>query len=267
MTRYVLNILNLINKQLSDRLRPHLQLVRNPKKRMTESAADTLKEIAEGLKESKKAESRETDKSENVVEKTDGKKDQGINPISTPKVTVGESSIFGGAKDRKTEFSKSVLGAKEEGGEEDDPEREADVSFKPIIQLDKVNVQTLEEQETVRFKMRAKLFRFDRETKEWKERGTGDVRFLQHKDSKKIRLVMRRDKTHKVCANHYIMPAMTLAPNVGSDRSWVYYVTADISEGEPTEETFAIRFANSDNAGQFKEKFEVCQKENSSILK
>ena len=51
--------------------------------------------------------------------------------------------------------------------------------------------------------MRAKLFKFDRESREWKERGTGDVRLLKHKENKKTRLVMRRDKTLKVCANHY----------------------------------------------------------------
>ena len=50
---------------------------------------------------------------------------------------------------------------------------------------------------------RAKLFKFDRDSREWKERGTGDVKLLKHKESKKVRLVMRRDKTHKVCANHY----------------------------------------------------------------
>lgn len=50
---------------------------------------------------------------------------------------------------------------------------------------------------------RAKLFRFDKESQEWKERGTGDVRLLKHKETGKVRLVMRRDKTLKVCANHY----------------------------------------------------------------
>jgi hypothetical protein len=53
------------------------------------------------------------------------------------------------------------------------------------------------------WRRRAKLFRFDKEAKEWKERGTGDVRLLAHKQSSKVRLVMRRDKTLKVCANHY----------------------------------------------------------------
>lgn len=51
--------------------------------------------------------------------------------------------------------------------------------------------------------MRAKLFKYVADTREWKERGTGDVRLLKHRDNGKTRLVMRRDKTLKVCANHY----------------------------------------------------------------
>ena len=94
---------------------------------------------------------------------------------------------------------------------------------------------------------RAKLFRFDKESKEWKERGTGDVRLLKHRETGKVRLVMRRDKTLKVCANHYLNPDIKLQPNVGSDRSWVYNVAADVSDGEPAAETLAIRFANSES--------------------
>lgn len=115
--------------------------------------------------------------------------------------------------------------------------------------------------------MRAKLFRFDRDSKEWKERGTGDVRLLKHNENQKTRLVMRRDKTLKVCANHYskflsffywnfektvlmhisVVPDMKLNANVGSDRSWVWNATADVSEGEPEAATLAIRFANSES--------------------
>lgn len=58
--------------------------------------------------------------------------------------------------------------------------------------------------------MRAKLFKFDRESREWKERGTGDVRLLKHRENMKTRLVMRRDKTLKVCANHYGKSSSTL---------------------------------------------------------
>ena len=65
---------------------------------------------------------------------------------------------------------------------------------------------------------RSKLFRFATESNEWKERGTGDVRLLQHKESKKIRLVMRRDKTHKVCANHLSTPVRRSPLDVDVDR-------------------------------------------------
>lgn len=83
-------------------------------------------------------------------------------------------------------------------------EESADVHFEPVIHLtEKVETKTNEELEEQSFKMRAKLFKFDRESKEWKERGTGDVRLLKHKENQKTRLVMRRDKTLKVCANHY----------------------------------------------------------------
>lgn len=74
------------------------------------------------------------------------------------------------------------------------------------------------------------------------------MRLLEHKETKKVRVVMRRDKTLKVCANHYITKDMKLSPNVSSDRSWVYNVAADISDGEPTAETLAIRFANAESA-------------------
>lgn len=65
--------------------------------------------------------------------------------------------------------------------------------------------------------MRAKLFKFVRESNEWKERGTGDVRLLKHKENGKTRLVMRRDKTLKVCANHYSKPR---SPSISVPSSW-----------------------------------------------
>lgn len=131
---------------------------------------------------------------------------------------------------------------------EDEPEEGEDPHFEPVVHLtERVDTATNEEKEEQMFKMRAKLFRFDRDTKEWKERGTGDVRLLKHKENQKTRLVMRRDKTLKVCANHYIVPDMKLSPNVGSDRSWVWNAAADVSEGEPEASTLAIRFANSDS--------------------
>ena len=54
----------------------------------------------------------------------------------------------------------------------------------------------------------------------------GDVKLLQHKETRKIRLLMRRDKTWKVCANHYIEPWMLLKP-MNSDRTWMWLVHSD----------------------------------------
>lgn len=143
---------------------------------------------------------------------------------------------------------------------------EPSAEFKPLVHLDEVKVVTHEEDEEVLFKMRAKLFRFDKDSKQWKERGTGEVRFLKHKETAKIRLLMRREKTLKVCANHYILPQYKLQENVGSDRSWVWSCP-DFAEDQPTDEVFAIRFANSENAQAFKQHFESAQKENESVFK
>ncbi|TKY85675.1 hypothetical protein EX895_005215 [Sporisorium graminicola] len=164
-----------------------------------------------------------------------------------------------------TEATKPTVDAAEQAGSgaAAAEETENDPHFEPVIKLEnQVEVKTHEEDEEVTFKMRAKLFRFDKDAKEWKERGTGDVRLLAHKQTHKVRLVMRRDKTLKVCANHYVTSDMKLSPNVGSDRSWVYNVAADVADGEPTAETLAIRFANSENANGFKEAFEQAQKKN-----
>lgn len=156
--------------------------------------------------------------------------------------------------------------AAEENPEDEAPESE-DVHFEPVIRLtEKVDVKTNEELEEQTFKMRAKLFKFVKDANEWKERGTGDVRLLKHKENGKTRLVMRRDKTLKVCANHYVVPDMKLSPNVGSDRSWVWNAAADVSEGEPEAQTLAIRFANSENANLFKEAFIKAQQENEALF-
>jgi len=162
----------------------------------------------------------------------------------------------------------AAAAADKEGGDDDDqPPESEDIHFEPVIHLtEKVETKTNEESEEQVFKMRAKLFKFVRESSEWKERGTGDVRLLKHRENGKTRLVMRRDKTLKVCANHYVVPEMKLSPNVGSDRSWVWNAAADVSEGEPEAVTLAIRFANSENANQFKDAFIKAQKDNEALF-
>ncbi|XP_033828847.1 ran-specific GTPase-activating protein [Periophthalmus magnuspinnatus] len=144
-----------------------------------------------------------------------------------------------------------------------------DPHYDPIVSLPEQDIKTLEEDEEEVFKMRAKLYRFasENEPPEWKERGTGDVKLLKHKESGSIRLLMRRDRTLKICANHHITPAMELKPNAGSDRAWVWNTLADYADECPKAELLAIRFLNSENAQKFKVKFDECKEEVRKTLK
>ncbi|XP_056611064.1 E3 SUMO-protein ligase RanBP2 isoform X2 [Triplophysa dalaica] len=131
--------------------------------------------------------------------------------------------------------------------------------FEPIVPLpDKVDVKTGEEEEEEMFCNRAKLFRFEPDTKEWKERGIGSIKILKHKSSGKVRLLMRREQVLKICANHYITADMALKPNAGSDKSWVWYAM-DYADEMPRTEQLAIRFKTADEAALFKSKFEEAQ--------
>jgi len=139
---------------------------------------------------------------------------------------------------------------------------ENDVHFEPIISLPLIEVSNNEEDETEMLKLRAKLYRYDTSSNpaEWKERGTGEVKLLRHKTKNTVRVVMRRDKTLKICANHFITPWMELKPNCGSDRAWVWSVLADYADEQLKPELLAIRFANAENASMWKETFEKAKK-------
>jgi Ran-binding protein 1 len=147
------------------------------------------------------------------------------------------------------------------------PATEEDFSktFDPLVVLTEVETKTGEEEEAVVFKIRAKLFRFDKERSEWKERGTGDVRLLKHKETNKIRLLMRREKTLKICMNHYVNSAIVLSENVGSDRSWVFQAV-DYADGEADEALLAIRFANSENANLFRDQYDAARDHMRKVL-
>jgi Ran-binding protein 1 len=143
-------------------------------------------------------------------------------------------------------------------------EEECKASFEPLVKLEdfpEIELKTNEEDEDILYSVRAKIFRFVSETNEWKERGFGILKFLKHKTTGKVRVLMRRDKTLKICANHYFTSGMKLEPNIGSDRSWVYSTLADFSDEVSKAETFAIKLGTVDATKEFKIKFEEAQKE------
>eukprot|EP00983_Pelagomonas_calceolata_P085106 1156487-Pelagomonas_calceolata.AAC.4 len=72
---------------------------------------------------------------------------------------------------------------------------------------------------------------------------------LQHKENKKVRLLMRQDKTLKIRANHIggkrrpVMPGVKLQEHAGNDKAWVWS-TVDFAEEAQKVELFAVRFGS-----------------------
>jgi Ran-binding protein 1 len=193
--------------------------------------------------------------------------DQGARPMAAggDNPFMKNLPLFGGlaaVPKKKQHRDNDEEGGEEEGGEVEPSE---DVHFEPIVKLEEVKITTGEDDEDVVFKCRAKLFRFDGPSKEWKERGTGDLKLLRHRQNQRIRVLMRREHTLKICANHVAAPEIDLKPNVGSDKSWVYNVL-DYAELPAALETFAVRFQSKDVALDFKQQFLAAQKSNQLVM-
>ena len=130
------------------------------------------------------------------------------------------------------------------------------VEFTPIVTLSHVDNKTGEEEEEVLFSNRSKMFRFDGQ---WKERGVGEIRILRHKQNGQYRLIMRRDQTHKLCANHGLVNGMTIKEMAGTKKAYVWKSNSDISDGDVKDQLFAARFKDEEIASMFAEVFaEAC---------
>uniref|UniRef100_G3NUQ9 RAN binding protein 2 n=1 Tax=Gasterosteus aculeatus aculeatus TaxID=481459 RepID=G3NUQ9_GASAC len=147
--------------------------------------------------------------------------------------------------------------------EEDDmykTEENDDIQFEPVVQMpDQVDLVTGEEDEQVLYSQRLKLFRFDLDTSQWKERGVGILKFLKNTSNGRLRVLMRREQVLKVCANHWITTTMNLKPLAGSDKAWIWLAN-DFSDGDARLEQLAAKFKTPELAEEFKEKFEECQR-------
>jgi len=148
--------------------------------------------------------------------------------------------------------------AQEDGSDEED---EHDPQFAPVIPLPSlVEVKTGEEDEEVIYSQRAKLYRFDADLKQWKERGLGDFKILKHTSKNRFRMLLRREQVHKIACNHYLTKEMSLKPFPNSETS-VVWTAMDFSDEEPATFGFAVRFKNVDLLNAFVSKFEECQQQ------
>lgn len=135
----------------------------------------------------------------------------------------------------------------------DDEDTGAQVA--PIVRLEEVAVTTGEEDEDAILDLKSKLYRFDKDGNQWKERGAGTVKFLKHKVTGKVRLLMRQSKTLKICANHLILPTMSVQEHAGNEKSCVWHAR-DFADGELKDELFCIRFPSIENCKSFMETFQ-----------
>jgi len=162
----------------------------------------------------------------------------------------------------------------DDGDEEDaadDVEHAHDPWFEPIIHLPLIEIKTCEEDEEILLRDRARMYRFGPDdhdkSPQWKERGTGDVKLLKDRQTGMIRLLMRRDYTHSICANHYVYPAMELRKHGGSEKAFVWQTLADFADGLPKEELMAIRFRNKESAENFRNSFNSARDDMARELK
>ncbi|KAJ8924619.1 hypothetical protein NQ315_000769 [Exocentrus adspersus] len=165
--------------------------------------------------------------------------------------------VFAARKDskKKTDTNKSIDKSKTESDEEAEAhggaEEEYDPHYEPIVPLpDAIVVSTGEENEDVLFNERAKLFRYDDDTKEWKERGVGQIKVLHHPQNNTFRLLLRREQVHKVVLNQLIVPNLELQPLLTSDKAWMW-AGYNYTDEENNLEKLAVRFKNVELAKQF----------------
>ena len=100
---------------------------------------------------------------------------------------------------------------------------------------------------------------------DWKERGVGYVQVLEHETTKKQRLLMRRDKVWKMCANFYPeLPQGELKSFPGMDRCYHFGTLCDCADYTPAPEHFCIRFKTQADADSFATAYQAALQANAT---
>ena len=194
-----------------------------------------------------------------VSQQTEEKKEE---TPAAPIFGFGAAGGFGAAATFDPSAFASAPKAAAEGGDDDDDaaaaaaaEAECKAEFVPVVKLEQVETASGEENEDVLFEAKSKAYRFTEG--EWKERGLGPIKLLQDKDSKKIRVLMRREKTLKVCANFFVKPGTKVEEHAGSEKARVF-TTMDCSDGDirPVMVNMCVKFGSAEKAQTFQDEFE-----------
>lgn len=178
----------------------------------------------------------------------------GASPFGVTNTTGSSAKDFKFFTHTKTE----TRGDGDESDKEDETAEDytPDVHYEPVVPLPpEVEVVSGEEGEEVTFVARCKLYRYDRQTKENKERGLGDIKILFNPTTKKYRCVMRREKVFKICANFPVVHDMSLHKREQMPTVFTW-ACKDFSEGPVSglDETFTARFKDANIAEDFRQK-------------
>lgn len=155
-----------------------------------------------------------------------------------------------------SEDSAAVQSPKAPASPEKFKEEECKATFTPIVQLERKEAGTGEEFEGILFCQKAKVYRFDKNGPQWKERGVGQLKILKNKENESVRIVMRRDQVKKICLNHFILPDMKLSPFENAKNAVIWFTPADFADESPQEEKFAAKFKSEEICKQFKDCFD-----------
>lgn len=98
---------------------------------------------------------------------------------------------------------------------------------------------------------RAKLYRYDADSREWKERGIGEMKILHHGRCGTYRLLFRRYQVHKVVCNMLLTPDITFSRLITSDSTWIWAGMNHVDE-QPCIEQLALRFKTPELSQNFK---------------
>jgi E3 SUMO-protein ligase RanBP2 len=176
----------------------------------------------------------------------------GLQPTSQPK------QLFGSAVTSNTPNNNNNEDGDESHDNQNPEEYEPQVDFKPLVKLEEVEVKTGEEDEEILFKARCKLYRFNSDTKEWKEKGAGEIKVLSRKGAANVfRILMRRDQIFKLCANHRVTADLKL--EAASEKQIRWHATDYSEPGDGNHELLTCKFRSEDDAKQFKSQVEKCQ--------
>lgn len=171
----------------------------------------------------------------------------------------------------KSAFSSSFMSSSQpvtedstkfEDGGDDDPTKFQMLSDEALEELKKKgSAKTGHEDETLIKEVGpAKLYRFVKETGEWKGRGSGQFMFyLSNDGDRQRRVVLRESKTQKLRLNHAVSKEITIKHQNNNPKSWIW-TAMDYSDSEgPEDTTFAARFKNEEIAAEFGRLFTISE--------